>query len=151
MLYIAEAYKQGRLGSVDLEEAIKWYSRAADAGSLVALNSLGRALLKSGKTNEAIKVLSNAADKDFAPALYTLGRIYFGGFGVPREETIAVSLMERAMKLGSLHAKGALAKYLVQSHTDILSTVRGVWLGFSCRIEFIYFLATQGLSSKRFQ
>jgi TPR repeat protein len=151
MLYIADAYRLGEGVSADFVKAEHWYRRAAELDSVIANDVLGRIWLKAGLTDNAIAAFSKAAERGYAPAIYALGRIYLSGVGVAIDEQRAISLLEQAMALGSLHAKGALAKYLVMRHKSISSVIRGYWLGLTCRIEFVFVLLTQGLKSDRFK
>ncbi len=62
----------------DLQNAIKWYSKAAETENPVASYFLGMALI-SGGTTKGIEHIIQAANKGLLPAVYNLAKIYENG------------------------------------------------------------------------
>jgi TPR repeat protein len=90
--------------SQDLSDAMKWWSKAADRGSIAALNNIaatyytGRGIGQSYP--EAAKWFQLAADKGDGNAMNTLGVMYAQGLGVTRNRRNAIKLFEQSAYLG---------------------------------------------------
>lgn len=149
MIYIGEAYARGRGLKADLEEAIRWYKRAAEKGSALAFHLLGRAHFKQKRVEEALACFHQAAAQDYPPSIYFLGRMNCWGIGMTRNIEEGTRLFERATALGNLPAKGALAKMLLVYHDGIFNRLRGVWLRISVTAQFVFVWATEGLRSEK--
>lgn len=65
----------------DMEEAVKWYSEAAEAGNCNSQFSLGKIYLAAEEYEEGVSLLTRSADQDNAAAQYVLGLIYEHGIG----------------------------------------------------------------------
>lgn len=140
MIYLGEAFSQGTAGVLDFERAKNWYKRAADRGSALAEHLLAHVYLKTGAVDQALNSFMRSAARNYPPSIYMLGRMYFWGMGVQRNPAEGARLLELATKLGSIPAKGALAKYLVTNNLGVKAFLRGVWLGTVVRIQLLYFL-----------
>jgi uncharacterized protein len=149
MIYIGEAYARGTAGSIDLAEATRWYQMAADAGSAVAEHALAHLYMKSGSTEKALENLRSAVSKDYPPSICLMGRFYFWGRGVERDPKKGAEMCERAMRLGNLPAKGVVAKYLTTSGLGPRAFLRGLWLGICVRVQTLYVLRAEGMTSER--
>jgi TPR repeat protein len=72
-----------------LDDAFKWFQRAADAGNAEGAYNLGLMLqLGAGRPKdlmEAAKWFRAAAERGYAPAQAALGNLYYGGLGVPQD------------------------------------------------------------------
>jgi TPR repeat protein len=149
LIYIGETYARGRRVKVDLEEAMRWYKQAAEKGSALAQHLLGRTYFKQKQMEEALACFHQAAAQDYAPSIYFLGRMNCWGLGVPRNIEEGTRLFERAMHLGNLPAKGALAKVLLVYHDGLFDRLRGVWLRMSVSAQFVFVWLTEGLRSEK--
>jgi TPR repeat protein len=93
----------------DIEEAIKWFSKAAEGGDPGAQVELGLVYLQARKdftkANACWKVAARAGD---GVAFANLGMLYANGLGVERSPTRAVLLISTAMFVGNEPAKRLL-------------------------------------------
>jgi TPR repeat protein len=64
-----------------------------------------------GKFDDQIAELTKKAAGDDAKAEMELSSIYLQGDGVPRDETIGLTYLEKAAKHGSPHAQFLMGKY----------------------------------------
>ena len=92
MIYIGHFYSSSPINK-DVDQAEKWFRRAADAGSPAAYYSLGRLYLASKRFNDAKNAFEFAAARDFTPAIHFLGRMYIGGRGVEPNPELAQKLL----------------------------------------------------------
>jgi TPR repeat protein len=84
----------------DVAIAIK-FCRTASAASRRALYELGRAYAANQQLSEAISAYRKAADKGSTSAMVELGVLLAAGSGVPKDETQALKLFERAAEAGN--------------------------------------------------
>jgi TPR repeat protein len=84
----------------DVAIAIK-FCRTASAASRRALYELGRAYAANQQLPEAISAYRKAADKGSTSAMVELGVLLAAGSGVPKDETQARKLFERAAEGGN--------------------------------------------------
>lgn len=85
-------------------EALRWYQKAADGGSTVALIRLGDfyALRSDGvETSRALEWYRKAADANSSIAMVRLGRMFNEGRGVPQDYALAAAWLSRAAAAGS--------------------------------------------------
>jgi hypothetical protein len=97
-------YALGRGVSQDLSEAMRWWIKAADSGSITALTNLAimhyTGLGVRQSYLEAAKWFHLAADKGDAEAMNMLGLMYTQGLGVTRNRRNAMKLFEQSAYLG---------------------------------------------------
>lgn len=99
---VKEQYEMGSsyYDKGNYQEAIKWYTRAAENGYLDAQSELGFMYLNGEGTVvnkiEAVKWLKMAGEKGDALAQQTLGYLYKNGDGVPRDEKEAQKWFKEA-------------------------------------------------------
>ena len=94
-------YKYSRGGvRQDFTRSYGYFSKAVDAGSVMALYDKGYMLYKglgcAQDYKQAIDLFRRGADKDHAPCLYMLGLCYRNGYGVERDEERAMFYLDRA-------------------------------------------------------
>lgn len=65
----------------DMKEAVRWYSKAVEAGNCDSQFSLGKIYLSAEEYEEGISLLTQAANQDHAVAQYVLGLVYECGIG----------------------------------------------------------------------
>lgn len=89
----------------DKDEAFRWLSRAADAGSSSALHLIsiggGKSTAESTKAVEALKKLAERGD---VYSMYALGRRYSKGEGVKKDEKEATKWILQAAEAGEYFA-----------------------------------------------
>jgi TPR repeat protein len=92
----------------DTATAIKFCKQAA-GGSRRALYELGRAYAANRQVPDAIAAWRKAADKGSTSAMVELGVLYGTGSGVPKDESQARTLFERAAQAGNPRGVSNLA------------------------------------------
>jgi TPR repeat protein len=89
---------------VDTSEAIKWYTKAAEAGEIEAQYALGMLYVNgNGVPADLVKAanwIEMAAHKDHAVSQFQLGVMYCTGKGVPQDFPRAIAWYELAAQLG---------------------------------------------------
>ncbi len=98
----------GEIAPSDVATAVK-FCRQAASGSRRALYELGRAYAANRQTPEAIAAWRKAADKGSTSAMVELGVLYGTGAGVPKDESQARTLFERAAQAGNPRGVSNLA------------------------------------------
>lgn len=93
----------------DLERGINLLTEVAEHDEAVSANYLGHiyedGFMLPQNINKAIKYYKIAAEQDHPKAQYNLGRLLIDGlFGAPKDETLAISLFERAAQQGNFSA-----------------------------------------------
>jgi TPR repeat protein len=90
----------------DVDEAIRWYQRAAEAGYPPAMVSLAHRLRCPTPTDlpAAIQWLRKAAALNSASAMVDLGFAYREGTGVPQDYAQAIRWFSSAVEAGDKHA-----------------------------------------------
>lgn len=149
MVCLGEAYAKGRGVAADPVCAATWFTRAADNGSDLARHLLAKLYLRAGAADKAIHALRCGEARNYAPSIYVLGRLYFWGTGLERSPVLGAQYFERAMKLGNLPAKAALAKYLLIGQFSVPAFLRGLWLGISARAQVLFLLVFDRGRSER--
>ena len=92
-----------------MQEAVKWYRKAAEQGDANAQNSLGVMYYKGEGVprdhQEAVKWYRKAAEQGHAGAQFNLGLMYHQGEGVPKNATEAVRWWRKAAEQGTASAQ----------------------------------------------
>jgi len=112
-------YQHGLGLDLNLEQALGWYSIAAQQGHAKAQYALA-ALLEPDGTDSAVSWYSKAAEAGLAEAQSALGRLYQEGRLVRADYLKSQQWYARAANLGSPQALFALSQ-LLDSDTDTLS------------------------------
>ena len=101
---VGEMYERGRGVNRDINQAFKWYSKAAEQGNTKGAFKTGLGYLKgegAGKNPEAaLKWLQISSDKGYERASYYLGVIYEKGEGVAVNYTKALTFYKKALSSG---------------------------------------------------
>ena len=101
---VATAYAVGRTGSINYEEAARWYKKAANQGNPESQTNLavfyltGRGVERSD--SEAFRWLQRAASSSYPLALHDLGILYSNGWGVAKDPAHGFELLLRAATAG---------------------------------------------------
>lgn len=97
---LAHMYGEGLGVDPDIEQAIKFYQKAADENFVLAYEKLGNLyLLESDdpkKISDALLLFQRAANEDIATAQYKLGYMYEEGLGVKQDYETAKFWYQRA-------------------------------------------------------
>ena len=97
-------YVEGKGGSPNFDEAIRWFRSAAQHGFAEAQTNLGWMYVEGKGVSqdyaEAAKWFRNAAEQGYAAAQYNLGGMYGRGEGVPRDFVLAYMWFSLAEKNG---------------------------------------------------
>lgn len=102
-------YNDGKGVTKSYEEALKWYSKAADNGDLKACNNIG--VMHFAGTgvpkdiNKALSWFSKAASLGSTGAMDNIGEIHGQGIGVPKNLNEAFKWFLKAAELGHSVAK----------------------------------------------
>jgi len=83
----------------NIEEAIKWYEKGVDRGSISCMSMLGLTLLQTSEGRaeviaRATELLKIAAESGDARALVCMGRCYLEGVGVPHSDAKGSALLD---------------------------------------------------------
>lgn len=87
--------------SEDLDEAIKWYTKAAEQGHVLAQNNLAFCYQRQQNYEEALKWYRKAAEQNHAEAENAIGFFYYKGYGVEQDFTEAVRWYRKSAVHGS--------------------------------------------------
>lgn len=115
MVELGELLMEGGGGHTrDEEEALQWFTRAADAGVVKGMLYVGEfyELGMGAPENDELAVYwyRRAADRGSPDATYNLGKMYEGGLGVLRDPGKARELYQRAAQMGNADAKTRLVR-----------------------------------------
>ena len=135
ILLVADAMREGRLYSQDLEMARKWYSVAAESGSLGGWFGLGLTHLKLEKFDEAVGFLNMAAEAGYPPALNALAGVYFRGDLGTKDRAKAQDLWRRAIDAGHVSAKVNYSFHRGRGAFGVLQMLAGIASYVSAREE----------------
>ena len=108
--WLGLAYDVGNDVPRDLEEAMRWYRRAADAGYPEAQSSVGSALQAEKRHAEALAWYEKAAAQGHARSISSIAALHDAGLGVTRDRRKAFELWARAADLGWAEAMWHLAR-----------------------------------------
>jgi TPR repeat protein len=125
-VHVGWMYYTGRGLLPDVEEARRWYLRAAESGSPMGQFYLARLAASQGKSEEALSWFERAAEQEYGPALFRLGLAYEQGKGTSVDREKASRLFERAASKGNLHAQRRLLGPLLRGERGIVGRIRGV-------------------------
>ena len=113
-VFLGWMHQLGRGVERDLEEAARWYKKAADAGSAEGQFYLGTLLCNQEEYQQAIAWLERAASQDYMPAIFRLGKMYDIGSGVTRDPEKAYRYLVRAARMGHLFAQRHIAGKMIR-------------------------------------
>jgi hypothetical protein len=104
------AYDVGNDVPRDIDEAIKWYLRAAQAGNLEAQYSVGSALQAEKRYAEARDWYEKAAAQGDPRGIAGVAALYDAGQGITQDHRKAYGLWTRAAEMGWAEAMWHLAR-----------------------------------------
>lgn len=113
---VASWYESGVGGlGRDLNQALNWYRKSADAGFASALYTVGDILWEASQHAEALEYWKQAAEKDHAGALHNLGIVLLDGMGVPADPETGIGYIARAADIGLPHAQAIMADHYLMT------------------------------------
>lgn len=92
---------------------------AVEAGNPIAQFQMGLAKLDAGETEDGAALVREAASANQPAALYRLAKLYEAGEGVPRDDTLARQLIERAARGGNRIAMHDLGLYYAEGRGGV--------------------------------
>lgn len=106
---VGNAYDVGKGAPRNVDESIRWYRVAADAGNAEAQNSLGSVLQANKKYTEALVWYEKASAQGHSLASNNLAYLYDLGLGVPQDRQKGFELYSKAANLGWAEAMWNIA------------------------------------------
>ncbi len=118
--------EKGEVVPVDLEEARRCYTAAAEQGNSIGRFYLGMLLLRGGEVSIAAQWIHLAAEDGYPPALYRLGLLHEQGAGVERDEVRSLQYMRRAATAGHPFAQRWIARRGVRGYDGLKGFLRAL-------------------------
>jgi TPR repeat protein len=111
-LMLGFLYEWGYGVAFDQDEAMFWYSKAAESGSAISQYALGLRLSEQGESSKekAVEWITQSANKNLAAAQEKLAACYEFGIGLPADTSLAIDWYVKAAKGGSSEAARRLAE-----------------------------------------
>jgi TPR repeat protein len=138
MVEIAFMYGKGIGVQANASDEEAWYKRAVEAGSVFGQFALAHVYSQTQRYSEALAACETAAVSGYAPAMYFLAFMYGQGVGTERNLDKERDLLQQAMLLGHLWARGRLGRLLMQRRWGIRQRLRGLFLFVSGAICAMY-------------
>ena len=111
-LELAQYYRWDKKGNPNFEEALKWYSMAAEQGDSAAFNNLGCMYFMGDGVEEspekAFKLFQISAQEGNDSSQYSVGAMLYEGVGTPANRSEAVKWLRLAAKQGHEEAVNML-------------------------------------------
>ena len=101
-------YRDGIGVSQDWEEAVKWWTKAVQAGDSAAMYNVGVYHYKQGKLSKAFLWFHEAATRGIAAGMMSVGSMHMNGEGVPEDREEGLRWVRAAAKAGLPAAKPVL-------------------------------------------
>ncbi|MFU8837160.1 MAG: tetratricopeptide repeat protein [Thiohalomonadaceae bacterium] len=112
-LALGTAYEQGQGVARDLEQALRWYQRAAEQGLAEAQYQLAYLLAEAEISPvAAAEWMAKAADQGMVEAQYLMGMIHAEGIGVAQDTRQARRWLEKAIAAGHAEAEDYLNNHM---------------------------------------
>jgi uncharacterized protein len=125
-LRIGWMYHAGRGVNQDLDEAQRWYQKAADDNSPAGQFYVGILYRGQGQYQQAIAWTEKSALQGYLPAMYRLGEMY--GWGDAADRDKGYRYFEQAAKQGHIMAQRQIAVTLLKGKRGILRIPQGLYL-----------------------
>ena len=129
MLRLAACLQKGKGVEKNLDKAMKWCKRAAEAGSTHAMMLLGFSYfagLQGVAKDKAMAVMwlqRAVAGGDHPNALFVLGQMFIKGDGVDKDVTLGVEYLEKAADLGHPVAQNQLGMMYKDGREGVVQDV----------------------------
>jgi TPR repeat protein len=118
-LLLGWMYHAGKGVHQNLEEAEKWYQKAAVTDSPEGQFYLATLHRTKRQYQQAIEWFEKSASQGYSPAIYLLGKLYYIGDGVAINKEKAFEYFERAAQDGHLFARRNIAYDMIKGHRGI--------------------------------
>jgi TPR repeat protein len=96
-------HQEGKIGAVNHQKAVEFYTKAAGLNYPPAIHLLACAYFKGEGVEQnyakALELYEKAADLCFVPSIQFMSLMYLHGRGVPKNTKLAESLSQRARKI----------------------------------------------------
>lgn len=138
MADIGYMYGKGIGVQANASEEEAWYKRAIAAGSVFGQFALAHLYLRTQRYSEAFAACEMAAASGYAPAMYFLAFMYGQGVGTGRNLDKERVLLQQAMLLGHVWARGRLGGVLMRGRWGAWQRLRGLFLFVSGAIRAGY-------------
>lgn len=142
--FLGWMYYAGEGTERNIDRALDWFKRAADAGDIEAKFGIARVHLLKKEYEIARKWLISASEYGYTPALYRLGWIYYHGRGVPADVHKAVGFWREASRKGHLKSRKDYALALMKGGLGVGKRFPGLLLYAWAVVSIIYFALTEG-------
>ncbi len=120
LLNLGWMYKNGHLGSPDLDKAISLYERASNKGSAIAKHYLGRSLMEKGELNRARSLFLEGAMLGNKACMTMAGKMLVRGLGGEQNVDVGTTWLVRAADAGQLFAQRELLRMEVHNSRSLL-------------------------------
>jgi len=127
-------YVEGQGVPRDLQEALKYYRKAADQGNALAQFNLGMMYEQNNDTlslQEAATWYQQAAEQDYAPAQVNLAVMYVEGQGVRQDFQQALKWYQKAAAQNYAPAQFNLGVMYFEGHEEIPKDLVMAYVWFS--------------------
>jgi len=114
----------------NLDEARRWYEKAAERNSPEAQFYLGTVYRQMKLYDEAFAYFQKSAAQNYAPAIYELGAMYDLGEGRNKDIELAYEHYKRAARMGNLRAQREIAVATIKGRAGLKQIPIGVFLLF---------------------
>ena len=118
-LLLGWMYHAGKGVDQNLEEAEKWYRKAAVTNSPEGQFYLATLHRTKRQYQQAIDWFEKSASQGYSPAIYLLGKLYYVGEGVAVNKDKAFEYFERAAQEGHLFVRRNIAYDMIKGHRGI--------------------------------
>jgi TPR repeat protein len=127
-LRVGWMFHTGQGVKIDLDEARRWYLRAANSSNSPTVQFyLGTLNRDAHLYAEAMEYFERAASENYLPAIYQLGRMYESGEGVSADKDKAYKYYEHASAIGHLVARRDMAVMIIKGHLGLKQIPRGIF------------------------
>lgn len=123
--FLGWLHEQGKGTSCDLLKAYDAYQSVAALGEPRAQFYAGRLCLRTNRPSEAIEWLERASARDYPPASFRLFAIYSQGKIVAMDVRKSDFYLEKAARLGHLHASKQMAIRMIKGTRIQRAVLRG--------------------------
>lgn len=127
-LRVGWMYQTGRGAKVDLDEARRWYLKAAENNWPEAQFYLGRLFRSEKGYQHAMNCFQKSAEQNYMPSVYQLGVMYERGEGVGVNKDKAYQYYEQASRMGHLRAQRDLAVMMISGQAGFKRMFQGIFL-----------------------
>lgn len=127
-LRVGWMYYTGHGVEVDLNEARRWYLKAAESNSPEGQFYLGRFYRAQTLYQQAMNCFQKSASHNYMPSIYQSGVMYELGEGVAIDKDKAYKYYEQAARMGHLRSQREMARMIIKGHIGFEHIPRGIFM-----------------------